>query len=290
MTISARACSKAGSITLPAAASTERTGPGPRSRRATGFLTTRILTVGTLLGDRGLPLAADPAGGRAGQLARLVKIGMERLSAKGSFFMMAEGGRIDLAGHYHDPGDLYREVLDLDLAVAEAVAFYREHPAETLILVTADHETGGLTLFDGDRALLAGQTLSCDRFDEVYVPLYIQQKTPFEQALPEICAAFGLPELTGEETETLRAAFDHTVKQDLSAAEVKAQYGHYAPVTCAAADVLSRRAGLGFTSTGHTPVNVSVYALGVGDEQFLGAYENTEIHDKLLSLLERYGG
>ena len=59
---------------------------------------------------------------------------------------MSEGGRIDWASHGNDTKAMIFETLSLSDAVAEAVKFYNEHPDETLIVVTADHETGGLTM------------------------------------------------------------------------------------------------------------------------------------------------
>lgn len=62
------------------------------------------------------------------------------------FFMMIEGGSIDHLGHANDGGALVKEVVAFDEAIATALDFYRRHPDETLIIVTADHETGGLTV------------------------------------------------------------------------------------------------------------------------------------------------
>jgi len=67
------------------------------------------------------------------------------------FFMMVEGGMIDWAAHGNDAATVTMEVLDFSEAIKEAVEFYEEHPNETLIVVTADHETGGLTIGRGDR-------------------------------------------------------------------------------------------------------------------------------------------
>ena len=62
------------------------------------------------------------------------------------FFLMAEGGLIDWTAHSQDLAGTIFEVLDFDQAIAVADAFYAKHPDETLIVVTADHETGGLAL------------------------------------------------------------------------------------------------------------------------------------------------
>lgn len=78
------------------------------------------------------------------------------------FFVMSEGGRIDWASHGNDTKAVILETLSLSDAVAEAVRFYNEHPDETLIVVTADHETGGLTL-----SWEKGYNLYFDKLEEI---------------------------------------------------------------------------------------------------------------------------
>jgi len=78
------------------------------------------------------------------------------------FFVMSEGGRIDWASHGNDTKAVIMETLSLSDAVAEAVRFYNEHPDETLIVVTADHETGGLTL-----SWEKGYNLYFDKLEEI---------------------------------------------------------------------------------------------------------------------------
>jgi alkaline phosphatase len=65
------------------------------------------------------------------------------------FFLMAEGAQIDYGGHANVLPYVVTEVADFDQVVAKAMAFADQN-GETLVLVTADHETGGLTLLDGD--------------------------------------------------------------------------------------------------------------------------------------------
>lgn len=69
---------------------------------------------------------------------------------KKGFFLMVEGAKIDYAGHANSvPGSVV-EMLGFDLAVKAALQF-ADSNGETLVIVTADHETGGLTLVDGDK-------------------------------------------------------------------------------------------------------------------------------------------
>lgn len=65
------------------------------------------------------------------------------------FFMMAEGAQIDYGGHVNKVPYVVTETLDFDQLIGEALRF-ADSNGETLVIVTADHETGGLTLLDGD--------------------------------------------------------------------------------------------------------------------------------------------
>ena len=78
---------------------------------------------------------------------------------------MVEGGKIDWACHGNDPATVFEEVIDLDNAVKVAYEFYKKHPKETLIVVTADHETGGMSLGTG-RYELRLKALTNYRFAE----------------------------------------------------------------------------------------------------------------------------
>ena len=84
-------------------------------------------------------------------LADITKASIEKLSkdSRKGFFLMVEGAKIDYAGHSDCFPASVIEQLGFDLAVAEALKFADES-GETLVVVTADHETGGLTLLDGD--------------------------------------------------------------------------------------------------------------------------------------------
>jgi alkaline phosphatase len=88
--------------------------------------------------------------GRAGKLAKMTEKAIQSLSKnKKGFILMVEGSEIDFAGHAKDIIGITSEVLDMDEAVGTAYKFAKEN-GNTLIIVTADHETGGLTLPGGN--------------------------------------------------------------------------------------------------------------------------------------------
>jgi alkaline phosphatase len=96
-------------------------------------------------GNSILPYAIDREPGDL-MLCQVVAAAIDHLYGTDGFFIMAEGGKIDWAGHSNDGKSNILEVLDLSAAVQVAYNFYERYPNETLIIVTADHETGGMTL------------------------------------------------------------------------------------------------------------------------------------------------
>ena len=79
-------------------------------------------------------------------LAEMVEGALELFGDKKPFFMAIEGGEIDWGGHSNKVMPTVMGVIDLDNAIKKAYEFYLKHPKETLIIVTADHETGGIAL------------------------------------------------------------------------------------------------------------------------------------------------
>ena len=78
------------------------------------------------------------------ELYEMLQMGLEVLGDEDPFFIMCEGGNIDWAAHDNKTMTTVMEVVALDKAIRTAIQFYNEHPDETLIIVTADHETGGV--------------------------------------------------------------------------------------------------------------------------------------------------
>lgn len=246
-----------------------------------------ILSSSLIFGDYGVLPAID-GGARADWLKKATDLAISRLTTPEGFFMMVEGGRIDYFCHYNDAGSFVSELLDFNAAIQSALTFYAQHPQETLILVTADHETGNVSFADGDRAALLRQTISSDTCDDTLVADCLAAKTPFEEALPRFAAAFGLNDLTANETAILKEAYFKTLANNAPGNTSDEESGVYEPITTACIDLVATRAGLKFGSGGHTGKDVPLYALGIGSEFFSGSYENTNIHDAILQAIAAY--
>ncbi len=96
-------------------------------------------------------------------LAQMLELGMEYLGTDEPFFIMSEGGTIDWSAHDNRTMSTVADVIDFDNAIKVAYEFYLQHPEETLIIVTADHETGGLTLGCGS------STIKWDRLEQQWI-------------------------------------------------------------------------------------------------------------------------
>ena len=96
--------------------------------------------------NRSLVRMVNRTGDDGWTLPDFTRTGIEWLNNPQGFFFMVEGGQIDWAGHDNDAAAVIYEVIDFSQAIEIALEFYEKHPDETLIVVTADHETGGLAL------------------------------------------------------------------------------------------------------------------------------------------------
>lgn len=228
-------------------------------------------------------------------LAEITEKAIEYLDNDQGFFMMVEGGKIDWACHANDAGSMVREVLDFSSAVDVAVKFYLQHPDETLIVVTSDHETGGLSLgnnqmkYDSDFGLLKNQNISGEDFNVVLSEWrkenHLNEKG-FKKIMQVTEEYFGFGGDTApivldeKERETLNKAF---LAYDLSQ---EGEYADYSPITLQSTNVISSRIGVGWTSQSHTGVAVPVYALGTGHQAFSGNMDNTDIPKLIWEMIE----
>ena len=238
-------------------------------------------------------------------LADYVEKGIEVLSDdEDGFFLMCEGGKIDWACHANDAASTIHDTIALADAVQVAIDFAEEHPDETLILVTGDHETGGLTIgfagtdYDTYLDLLESQKISFAKYDSDYVANYKENQTSFEDVLVDIEELFGLKVdgeaddklvLTEYELEQLRAAYEKSINGTAASQyeqEEYVLYGAYEPLSVTIPHIINNKSGISFTSYSHSGLPVAVLAQGVNAEVFNGYYDNTEIYSKLADMLD----
>jgi len=230
-------------------------------------------------------------------LADFTRTGIRLLDNERGFFLMVEGGKIDWASHANDAATAAHEVLEFDEAIAEAVSFYRRHPDETLIVVTADHECGGLALgntataYAGDPALLSNQKLSFQAFADKVNGWVERKDVSFPMVLDSAKVYFGLGNSSLDASLTLspreRKAISDAWKASREGSGSALTYGSGDPLTVTLIATLNEKAGIGWTSSAHTAGLVPVFAIGNGANRFNGVYDNTDIAKKLIDLIGR---
>ena len=148
-----------------------------------------LIIAENLADGKAMNYAMDAANGEW-QLTDYVKKGIELLENKKGFFLMTESGKIDWACHANDAAASIHDVLEMSNAVQAAEAFYNAHPNETLILVTADHETGGMAIgykttnYDTFLTNLTHQKMSYAKFDSTYVENTSPTRPPLRRPWP----------------------------------------------------------------------------------------------------------
>jgi alkaline phosphatase len=259
----------------------------------------KIIAVNEVLQDSGsMPYEIDRVSGDL-SLADYTKKGIELLQDNpGGFFIMVEGGKIDWACHANDAGASIHDVLAFDEAIRAAMSFAEQHPRETLIVVTGDHETGGMTIgFAGtqyetffDKVGL--QKRSYIAFDadvlKPYKAATSVSRARLQDLIPAIEESFGINYngLSDFQKEQIEFAFQRSMGNEEERSFAEDQYllyGGYEPLTVKLTQIMNQTAGIGWTSYAHTGVPVPTFALGVHQELFSGYYDNTDIFKKLAS-------
>ncbi|AUC21162.1 hypothetical protein BTO15_03105 [Polaribacter sejongensis] len=230
-------------------------------------------------------------------LADFTKKGIEVIDNDKGFFMMVEGGKIDWACHGNDGVSMVHEVIAFNDAIKEAFEFYKERPDETLIIVTADHETGALTTginYATHPELLKYQIISVQEFKRKMTELKnTDPKVSFNTILDLVQADFGLGNkdvglsLDDKELALLKSAYN---KQFKGHKKVNADADYLTKTKTksmgeTAAYILNEKAGINWGSGNHSGTPIPVRVIGKGQEEFSEYFDNTDLPKKILKLM-----
>ena len=217
-------------------------------------------------------------------LAEIVSTAIPFLEARHErFFMMVEGGMIDYACHGDDAATAIGEVWDMDEAMQVAYKFYEQHPDETLIVVTADHETGGLALGNSDYTLhldvLQNQKCSSWILSDKYTQLFKDKKKPswaeVQNLYRENLGFWEQVEITADEEKELKALYKKARKG--KAKDTKNMYKSVNALGEAGIALLNKKAHIGWTTHAHSAHAVPIFAIGPNAAVFSGWHDNTDI-------------
>ncbi|SDC32740.1 alkaline phosphatase [Shouchella lonarensis] len=174
------------------------------------------------------------------------------------FFLMVEGSQIDWGGHDNDAAYAMTEMAEFDDAVKVAVDF-ADTNEETLIVIVADHDTGGMAVHATDKAhpsmlhgvkATGGTIASKVKKNFSNLKKVLEDQTNFKWDSSEL--------------KRLKKSKDFTLELNR---------------------MISEKAGIAWTTTGHTGVDVPLYAYGVGADLFYGTMNNTDVPGKMSEAL-----
>jgi alkaline phosphatase len=238
-----------------------------------------------LFADGGLPWALDDTNKH--RLSVMAKAATKQLENSQGYFLLIEASQVDWGGHSNDITDAMAEMDDLAKTMEFLESYVAENP-DTLVVLTADHSTGGFTLGQGG--------------DYIWDPTVLRQMTMSPEAIGEHLAANSFTiesvssmlhfAVTAEEITSLNATKVSAPKalMDYAKLSKKEQYKMRKPTAerllyLHINQIIDQRTTTGWTTVGHTGVDVPVFALGQGKEVFSGQQDNIDIANKIFTLL-----
>ena len=239
-----------------------------------------------------IPYAIDRKEGDTA-LSHFVKAGIDYLEshfAKQGFFFMIEGGKIDYAGHGDDAATCFQEVTDFAAAIDLVLAFKERHPGETLIVVTADHETGGLMLGAGSYEIhpdrLAAQNASTPALTSLFKETFFPDNQPYKAPSWEQVKTFFSQQLgLWDSVEVSKSAEAHLKdiytqtfgkggNKELGEANL---YTVNSKMVSEAVKYLDRAAGYQWSHGSHSGSPVGLFVDGCGADAFVSVRDNAQV-------------
>jgi alkaline phosphatase len=225
---------------------------------------TQLPAIG-LYAAKGLPFALDENPTR---LTKLTSKALDLLDNqnKDGFFVMIEGSQIDWCGHANDIACAMAEMDDFASAIEKAKA-YVDKNKDTLLVITADHSTGGLTLGAHGQYKWEADVVHGVKATAGTITQHLLESDDLKSVWNKYTSIAFTPE--------------NTIKL-----EQAKSMGDKA-LNLAVKSIISDTSFTGWTTGGHTAVDVQVFAYGKGSEQFVGSQNNTDIADKLIHFIEQ---
>ena len=273
-----------------------------RIRKAGINLTLDIEEAGNVVGQRvalvandkenkHVPYVIDRKGGEL-TLLDSSRAAIKYLSnnAKDGFFLMIEGGKLDYAAHEQDAVTTFLEVNEFAAAVELALEFAEQHPDETLIVVTADHETGGMALgwdhYEIRMEKFMEQKASAIEMTNIIQKMRAEGKrdwNDYKQALSDNFGLWSLVPVSKEDEALLKHDFyDIFLKYGPM---VDGLYNKSEFLVYDAIRMLNKAASIDWTSLYHTGMYTPIFAKGVGEKAFLECRDQTDIPKTIAKLM-----
>lgn len=238
-----------------------------------------------LFANSGLPYALDDT--KKHRLSLMTQAAINQLENDNGFFMLVEASQVDWAGHSNDIASAMTEMDDLAKTMEYLESYVAQNP-DTLVVLTADHSTGGLTIAANGKY--------------EWTPSFIHTMTMSPGAIAKQLANTKMTVnsisnllnfiVTQDEVQTLKKVkLDANEKlRDYKALDIAEQKKQKKPnvnkqLSTSIKHLIDSRTNTGWTSSGHTGIDVPVYAMGAQHHRFKGKLDNIDIAQKIFTLL-----
>ncbi|WP_206486390.1 alkaline phosphatase [Thalassotalea sp. G2M2-11] len=239
-----------------------------------------------LFADKGLPWAIDDSD--KNRLSTMTKAAIKQLENEQGYFMLIEASQVDWAGHSNDINSAMAEVADLAATIEYLESYVKQSP-DTLVVLTADHSTGGLTigangLYEWRPQLLREMTQSTQTIAEYFSMNQITAESLSKHMANISISAQEADKIVAAKKnaqEKLNAYLSMSKEQQQSQAKPIVEKAIYQALN----KLIDAKTNTGWTGGGHTAVDVPVYSFGAGHQQFSGKIDNTDIAKTMFKFL-----
>ena len=244
-----------------------------------------------LFAEVGLPWAMDDKNPH--RLSAMTKTATSLLENSHGYFLLIEASQVDWAGHSNDIAAAMYEMDDLAKTMEYLESYVKANPNTTVVL-TADHSTGGMSLGADGKYLWQPETIKLLTQSPASISKTLNKQV-IEKANADALMGF---ELSDEEFASLIEAeklvkdkiAEYETKLKTASAEEKKKLrpvrGEY-HIEKAIKKIVDKRTTTGWTSGGHTAIDVPVIAMGENAKLFQGNIDNTDIAKTIFKLLEQ---
>ncbi|MGE5398436.1 MAG: alkaline phosphatase [Chitinophagales bacterium] len=188
------------------------------------------------------------------------------------FLLVVQGTQIDKANHNNDLAAQTCEVISLDRAVRSCLRFQQTNPQDTLLIVTGDHETGGITI-TGKDASKRGTVIKNVKASIPALTSGFESLKSEPDKMVSYLESMGIGQLNDREKSRL-GIINNEVKTSQSLSSVLA-------------GIICSRAGVKYTTRGHSNSKIPISACGPESETFKGEIDNTDMGKMLLKIINK---
>ncbi|NQZ87838.1 MAG: alkaline phosphatase [Saccharospirillaceae bacterium] len=238
-----------------------------------------------LFADKGLPSALDDSNNY--RLSTMTKSAIKQLENTEGYFLLVEASQIDWAGHSNDIATAMAEMSDLAKTMIYLEQYVKQNP-DTLVILTADHSTGGLTIGANGKYEWNPEILRTMKSSPRAIAKKISEKTITQNLLTKLLKF----KVTEKEVKQIQLAKNMAIEKlsTYKKLNTQAKSKTHKPmmsqiIESSIKKIIDVRTNTGWTSGGHTAIDVPVHSLGNSSEEFKGKIDNTDIAKKIFILL-----